>query len=207
MGEAFLFRMAVMMEWCRRVVHGMMPHGALLAHTRLSGHRVVRAQDYLEPAQGVDWQEHGRQAVAAIRTRLMFTGFYPQVAESLDRPPPAVVFLWDRNRATMEKGFPAEEWQKLTIIRGVELWLDDEATLCDYTWSVVKGGPTAAEVQYPVRSGELMPGEYNVTYYQQVEGHWFWAMYRDESCSNLMVEWARGYCPPGSSRWQHKKQP
>ena len=161
--------MAVLMEWCRRVVDGKMPHGALLAHTRLTGQRVVRKNDYSEPAQGVDWQEHGRQAVAAIRTRLLSMGFYPQVAESVrDRPPPAVVSLADRNRATKEEGFPAVEWQKLTIIRGVELWLDDEATLCDYTWSVVEGGPAVAGVQYPVRSGELMPGEYNVTYYQQV---------------------------------------
>ena len=124
-----------------------------------------------------------------------------------DRPPPAAVPMSTRNRATMVTGFPAVEWQKLTIIRGVELWLDDEATRCDYTWSVVKGGPAVAKVQCPVRSGELMPGEYQVTYYQQVKGHWFWAMYWDESCNDLMAKWVRGYCPPGSSRWQHKKQP
>ena len=52
-----------------------------------------------------------------------------------------------------------------------------------------------------------MPGEYNVTIYQQVKGHWFWAMYRHEFDGNLTVKWARGNCPPGSSRWQHKKQP
>ena len=44
MGEAFHFRMAVMMEWCRRVVDGKMPHGALLAHTRLTGQTVVQKE-------------------------------------------------------------------------------------------------------------------------------------------------------------------
>ena len=87
----------------------------------------------------------------------------------------------------------------------MELWLDDKATLCDYTWSVVMGGPTAAEVQYPARSGELTPGEYHVTYDQQVKDHYFWAMYRAESCNDLVVKWVRGNCPPGNRRWQHKK--
>ena len=131
--------------------------------------------------------------MAAIRARLLLVGFYPQEAESVrGRPPPAVVSLADRNRATKEKGFPAVEWQQLAIIRGVELWLDVKATLCDYTWSVVMCGPTAAKVQYPVRSGELMPWAYNITFYQQVKGHWFWAMYRDESCGKLVVKWVRG---------------
>ena len=52
-----------------------------------------------------------------------------------------------------------------------------------------------------------MPGEYHVTFYQQVKGHWFWAMYRDERTGNLTVKWVRGCGPPGSSRWQRKKQP
>ena len=139
-GEAFHFRMKVMTEWCRRVDAGKMPHGALFAHTRLTGQTVVRHDDYSALAQGVDWQEHGRQGVAALRSILLRMGFYPQMAESVrDRPPPAVVSLADGNRATKETGIPAVEWQKLTIIRGVELWLDDEATLCDYTWSVVRG--------------------------------------------------------------------
>ena len=94
-----------------------------------------------------------------MRAILLSVGFYPKMVESVHgRAPPAALSRADRNRATKETGFPAVEWQKLTIIRGVELWLDDEATQCDYTWSVVKGGPAAAEVQYPVRSGELMPG-------------------------------------------------
>ena len=204
-GEAFHFRMAVMMEWCRRVVDGRMPHGALLAHTPLTGQTVVTNKDYSVPAAGVDWQEHGRQGVAALRAILLHMGFYPQMADSVrDRPPPAVVSLADRNRAKKETGFPAVEWRQLTTIRGVEFWLDDEAMLREYTWSVVKGGPAVAEVQCPVRSGELRPGEYNVTYYQQAKGHWFWAMYRDESAGNITVKWVRGKCPPGSSRWQHK---
>ena len=54
-----------------------------------------------------------------------------------------------------------------------------------------------------MRSGELRPWEYNVTYYQQVKGQWFWAMYLDES-GQLTVKWVRGRCPPGGKRWQHK---
>ena len=90
---------------------------------------------------------------------LLFMGFYPQVAESVrGRPPPAVVSLADRNKATKETGFPAVDWQKLTIIRGVKFWLDDEATEREHMWTAVNGGPAVGEVQYPVRSGELMPG-------------------------------------------------
>ena len=66
MGEALHFRMAVMMEWCRRVVDGRMPRGALLAHTRLAGQLVVNTKGYSVPADGVNWQEHGRQGVAAL---------------------------------------------------------------------------------------------------------------------------------------------
>ena len=104
-----------------------------------------------------------------------------------------------------QRWFPAVEWQNVTLIRGVELWLDDEAVLRDYTWSVVNGGPAVREVQCPVRSGELRPGEYLATYYQQVKGHWFWAMYMDES-GQLTVKWVRGRCEPGSIRWQHKNK-
>ena len=138
--ESFHFRMKVMTEWCRRVDAGKMPHGALLAHTRLTGHTVVRKDDYSEPAQGVDWQEHGRQGVATLRKILLHMGFYPRMAESVrDRPPPTAVSMSTRNRATMVTGFPAVEWQKLTIIRGVQFWLDDKTTQRDYTWRVVKG--------------------------------------------------------------------
>ena len=158
--------MAVVREWRRRVVDGRMPHGALLARTRLTRNEVVNNKDYSVPATSVGWQEHGRHGVAALRAILLHTGFYPQMSESVrDRPPPAVVSLADRSRATQETGFPTVEWQNLTVIRGVELWQDDEATLCDYTWCVVKGGPAVAEAQCPARSGELMPGEYNVTYF------------------------------------------
>ena len=90
----FHFRMAVMTEWCNRVAGGRMPHGALLAHTRLTGQEVRQAKGYSLPAQGVDWQQHGREGTAAVRAILLAMGFYPQMAESVrDRPPPALVPL------------------------------------------------------------------------------------------------------------------
>ena len=50
-GNAFHHNMAVMLEWCRRVVNGHMPHGALLVHTRLrlSGQMVVQADGHSIP--------------------------------------------------------------------------------------------------------------------------------------------------------------
>ena len=134
-GEAsFHFRMAVMLEWCRRVSAGRMPHGALLAHTRLAGHRLKQYLGYTVPATGVDWQQHGRDGVAAVRAILLTWGFYPQMAECVEgRALRAVASLADRNRAMKESGFPAVEWQKLTIVWGVELWVDDATMLTDYT--------------------------------------------------------------------------
>ena len=162
-----------MIEWCRPVVGGRMPRGPLLAHTRFAGQPVVKNQDHSIPAAGVDWQEHGRQGVAALRAILLRMGFYPQMVESArGRPPPAVVSLADRNRATLERGSPAMERQNLTIILGVEFWLDDSAMLSERIWVVARGSPTVAEVQCPVRSGELLFGEFQVTFYQQVKGHW-----------------------------------
>ena len=205
-GDGFRFRTAFMTEWCRRVARGAMPHGALLAHSRLTGHAlVVKPEGHTEPEECVDWQDHGRDGVAAVRGILLQLGFYPQMAETVEgKKPPAVASKADRNRAKMKAGFATVEWDQLTIIRGVEFWLDDETMAETYTWDVVRGGPTPADVQCPVRSGELRPGEYNVTYYQQVKGHWLWAIYRDESGS-LTVKWVRGLCPPGGKRWLHKK--
>ena len=205
-GASYHFRMQVMTEWCRRVVAGNMPHGALLAHTRLSGQVVTQEVGYSVPGPGVDWHQHGRDGVAALRAILLSVGFYPRMVESVrDRAPPAVATQADRNRAKKESSFAAVHWQQLNIIRGVELWMDDGVILNDYSWEVVNGGPTVTEVQCPVRSGELMPGELRITYYQQVKGHWFWAMYRDESTGSLTVKWVRGCCPPGQQRWQQQR--
>ena len=173
-GEAFHFRMSVMTEWYKRVVSGIMPHGALLAHTRLTGHQLVPYVGYSLPPEGLDWQQHGRDGVVAVKAILLNTGFYPQMVESVEgRRPPAVPSQAERNRATMTAGFARVEWDNLTIIRGAELWLQDEVMLQEYTWQVVEGGITASDVQCPVPCGELRPGEYQVTYYQQVKGHWF----------------------------------
>ena len=204
-GEMFHLRMAVMTEWCNRVAGGRMPHGALLAHTRLTGQEVRQVDGYSEPGPDVDWQQHGREGTAAVRAILLASNFYPQPVESVQgRAPPAVPARAERNRATKEQGFPSTHWQSVPLIRGVKLWLDDEDIQRDYTWTVVRGGPAARDVQCPVPSGELLPGEYNVTFYQQAKGQWFWAMYVDESSAQLTVKWVRGRCEPGGKRWQHK---
>ena len=79
-------------------------------------------------------------------------GSYLQMVESVrDRAPPAVATRADRNRAKKESGFAAVHWQQLTVIRGVELWMDDGVILNDYSWEVVTGGPTVSEVQCPAR--------------------------------------------------------
>ena len=118
--------------------------------------------------------------------------------------PPPVPSRAERNKSTKETGYPSVEWNKLTLICGVELLLDDPLMLEQYNWEMQKGGPTVAELQCPVSSGSLRPGEYNITWYQQVKGHWFWAMYRDEATSQLTVKWVRGTCPPGGKRWEHE---
>ena len=201
-GDLFHFRMSVMMQWCQRVVDGRMPHGALLAHTRLTGQIVVQGQGYTVPGPNVDWQQHGQVGVAAIRAFLLSLGFYPQMVESVHgRAPPAVPSLAERNRHKKEQGFPSVEWTKLTLIRGVELWIDDEGMLQNHTWDMVPGGLVVSEVQCPVSPGNLLPGEYNITYFQQIKGHWFWAMYKDEATGQLTVKWVRGKCPPGGKRW------
>jgi len=199
--DAFHFRMAVMLQWCKRVVDGRMPHGALLAHTRLTGQEVREAKDCILPAAGVDWQQHGREGVAAVKSILLNLGFYPRTVMPIEgRRPPAVASQRDRNTATKEQGLPSVLWNNLQLIRGVELWLEDPMMLEEYTWAMLQGGPTVAELQSPVSSGALRPGEYNITFYQQVKGHWFWAMYRDEAQNQLIVKWVRGRCPPGGKR-------
>ena len=148
-----------------------MPHGALLAHAHLTGQALIQKDGCTQPHDDVDWQEHGREGVAAVRAILLTMGFYPQMVETVEgKKPPAVASTADRNRAKMESGFARVDWESLTIIRGVELWLHDEAMAEGYIWDVVNGGPGPTDVQCPVRSGELRPGEYNVTYYQQVKG-------------------------------------
>jgi energy-coupling factor transporter transmembrane protein EcfT len=199
--DAFHFRMAVMLQWCKRVVDGRMPHGALLAHTRLTGQEVREANDCILPAAGVDWQQHGREGVAAVKSILQNLGFYPRTVMPIEgRRPPAVPSKRDRNTATKEQGLPSVLWSNLLLVRGVDLWLEDPMMLEEYTWSMLQGGPTVDALQSPVSSGALRPGEYNITFYQQVKGHWFWAMYRDEAQNQLIVKWVRGRCPPGGKR-------
>ena len=141
-----------------------------------------------------------------MKAILVHLGFWPRMVETVSgRTPPAVVSRADRNRATKERGFARVAWNDLTLIRGVELWVEDEGMLNDYSWEVVAGGPAVSEVQCPVRSGEQLPGEYNVTYYQQIKGHWLWAMFKDESTGLLTVKWVRGKCPPGGRRWPQEQ--
>ena len=205
-GESFHFRMAVMMEWCKRVVAGRMPHGALLAHTRLTGQVVAQASSYSTPGPGVDWQQHGREGVKAVRAILLDLGFYPKMVESVEGlAPPPVPSLAERNQATKQAGFAAVDWAALEVIRGVELWIDDEHTLQNHTWQMVTGGPAVSDLQCPVSPGELLPGEYNITYFQQAKGHWFWAMYKDEATGQLTVKWVRGRCPTGGKRWPQEQ--
>ena len=204
-GEAFHFRTAVMLEWCKKVKNGLMPHGALLAHTRLTGRQVKHGDGCIVPHDDVDWQQHGREGVAAVKAILLNLGFYPQSVMPLTGlKPPAAPSLSARNKATKEKGYPAVDWKELTIIRGVELWLDDPTMLEHCTWQMKEGGPLVSELQSPVSSGVLRPGEFNITWYQQIKGHWFWAMYRDEATNELTVKWVRGRCPPGGKRWEHE---
>ena len=205
-GEAFHFRTSVMTEWCRRVVSGAMPHGALLAHTRLAGQVVTQQDGYSVPAHDVDWQQHGREGVKAVRAILLDLGFYPKMVESVEGlAPPPVPSLAERNQATKRAGFAAVDWAALEVIRGVELWIDDEHTLQNHTWQVVRGGPAVSDLQCPVSPGELLPGEYNITYFQQAKGHWFWAMYKDEATGQLTVKWVRGRCPTGDKRWPQEQ--
>ena len=81
-GDAFHFRMAVMLEWCKRVVDGRMPHRALLAHARLTGQAVADGHGTVVPASGHDWQQHGREGVAAVKSILLNLGFYPRMGHA-----------------------------------------------------------------------------------------------------------------------------
>ena len=147
------------------------------------------------------WQQHGREGVAAIKSILQHLRVYPQAANKIagltPQKPPSQS---DRNTAKKAEGYPTVKWDDLTLIRGVELWLEDPTMLEGYTWDMRKGGPTTTEFQCLVSSGEIRPGEYNVTYCQQAKAHWFWAMYRDEAENHLVVKWVRGRCPPGGKR-------
>ena len=202
-GDAFHFRMAVMLEWCKRVVDGRMPHGALLAHARLTGQAVANGHGTVVPPAGHDWQQHGREGVAAVKSILLNLGFYPRmVMQVASLTPPAVPTQAQRNIAKKEQGFPSVDWTRVTLIRGVELWMDDPQVLEEYTWEVLQGGPKVSDLQCPVSSGHLRPGEFNITFYQQVKGHWFWAMYRDEAENQLVVKRARGRCQPSGKRWE-----
>ena len=100
----------------------------------------------------------------------------------------------------MNASFPSVSWQDLNIIRGVDLWFMDRDMLENHDWDVLTGGPAASELRCPVRPGELPPADHNVTFYQQIKGEWFWAMYTDES-GLITVKWVRGHCPPGRGRW------
>ena len=83
--------------------------------------------------------------------------------------------------------------------------MDDARVLEEYTWEVLQGGPDVPDLQCPVPSGHLLPGEFNSACYQQVKGHWFWAMYRDEAENQLVVKWVRGRCRPSGTRWENQE--
>ena len=79
-GDAFHFRTAVMLEWCKRVVDGRMPHGALLAHARLKGTPVADEHGAVVPQAGYVWHDRGRAGAAALKSILLNFGFYPKMA-------------------------------------------------------------------------------------------------------------------------------
>ena len=137
-----------------------------------------------------------------MKSILLSMGIYPRmVMHVASLTPPAVPTQAQRKIAKKEQSFPSVDWTRVTLIRGVELWMDDPQVLEEYTWEVLQGGPKVSDLQCPVSSGHLRPGEFNITFYQQVKGHWFWAMCRDEAENRLVVKWVRDRCPPGGNRW------
>ena len=52
-----------------------------------------------------------------------------------------------RNIAKKEQAFPSVDWAKVTLIRGVELWMDDAQVLEEYPWVVLQGGPNVSDLQ------------------------------------------------------------
>ena len=160
-GDAFHFLMAVMLEWRKRVVDGRMPHGALLAHARLKGTTMADEHGAVVPASGYDWQDHGRDGVAAVKSILLNLGFYPKIVMQVaSLTPPAVPTQAMRNIAKKEQAFPSVDWSRVTLIRGVELWMGDAQVLEENTWEVLQGGPKVSDLQRPVHSGHLRPGEF-----------------------------------------------
>ena len=78
-----------MIAWRARVSDGHMAHGPLLAHARQCGHELVRTSQaqpdgclshFLVPTKRLqvwsqyDWQEHGRDGLAAITKFLKLNG-------------------------------------------------------------------------------------------------------------------------------------
>ena len=133
---------------------------------------------------------------------LLIYGFYPEMASRVDNlTPPAVLTQTQRNIELKEKAFASVVFNEVVLIRGVELWMDDRQLLEEYSWCVQRGGPNVDYLQCPVSCDDQQPGELNITFYQQVKGHWLWAMYRDEADGQLVVKWVRGHSPPGQKRW------
>ena len=95
-GDAFHYRTAVMLEWCKRAVDGRMPHGACWA-TRRKG-TPMADQGAVAPHSCYDWQDHGRDGVAAVKSILLNLGFYPKMVMQVARlTPPAMPTQTMRN--------------------------------------------------------------------------------------------------------------
>ena len=115
-GDAFHFLMAVMLEWCKRVVDGRVPHGALLAHARLKGTTMANEHGTVVPTSGYDWQDHGRDGVAAVKSILLNLGFYPKIVMQVaSLTPPAAPTQAMRNIAKKEQAFPSVDWARVTL--------------------------------------------------------------------------------------------
>ena len=199
-------------NWCRRVEVGMMPHGALLAHARQTGAKIMMhpTQDFLVPRHrhgnwdSYDWELHGRHGVAAVRRMLTLHGFWPEPIRPVDQlvPVAPVRSRADDNDFTKSKCIPAAMWKEFSSVRGVELYVDDAFTKENYTWAHMEGRPQRDNWYQCPASSVRAPGECNVSWYMQAKGHYFWALYPSEYDGSLVAKWVRGRQPAGGVMWR-----
>ena len=106
------------------------------------------------------------------------------------------------NDLTMSKCMPAAMWEEFSLVRGVELYVDDAFTKENYTWAHMEGNPKGENwYQCPAFSVRA-PGECNVSWYMQSKGHWFWALYPAGQDGSLVAKWVRGRQPAGGVMWR-----
>ena len=215
------FMLTFMIAWTRRVAMGHMAHGPLLAHAVQCGHQLKKTTNkerdgsfttFLVPHRRLeewtkyDWQEHGRDGLAAVTKFLKLNGFWTGSCMTVSKTtaPHMARSQKEMNLVVLADTVPRAMWNDFNAPRGVKLFIHDETYLNDYKWSTHLGIPEDIERCFlrPESSVGAVPGTAQVTYYLQSKGHWFWAFFPHEGSGHLQVKWIRGRTPPGKLQWR-----